>query len=131
MAQSVPFMPPKRNQNVDANEPRPSPDARLGVAVLADTTSKAMEIMAKAPPGTVPFIFALMALFFAASVVMWVTPKNAPIKDIQPILYAFFGLIVVVLVALMINGGIHRRGERLRLREHEETFTAIRRMHGV
>ena len=90
-----------------------------------------MEIMAKAPPGTVPFIFALMALLFAAAVVMWVVPKDAKLEDITPIIFAFFGLVIFVLIALMVNGGLYRRGERLRSREHDETFTAIRQMHGA
>lgn len=124
-------MPPKKTKKKKKATSSVSLDDRHGVGAIAGVTSRAMEIMAKAPPGTVPFIFALMALFFAAAVVMWIVPKTATIQDVKPVIFAFFGLIMFVLLALMINGGIYRRGERVKLKEHDETFAAIRRLHGA
>ena len=93
--------------------------------------STAIRLMSSAPPGALAFIFGLVALTITAVLLMKIVPKNTPMHDLQPTIFAFLGLIVVTMIGAMVQAAVHKRVQRAQIVEHQETFNAIRRQNRV
>jgi hypothetical protein len=115
----------RRRPRTRNNENRPDEKGLFGLV------STAIRLMSSAPPGALAFIFGLVALTITAVLLMKIVPKNTPMHDLQPTIFAFLGLTVVTLIGAMVQAAVHKRVQRAQIVEHQETFNAIRRQNRV